>query len=325
MTSALVLAAGMPGSWAAGSGVTIENLRTPHGPLSYTLMRDAGRLVLPIGAGLLRIRRLPAEVVVEEREPERPATEDFSVWEAEIRTFEKAADEHPEPENAVVFVGSSSINLWSSLKDDMSPIPVIQRGFGGSTLGAVAHYAERLVNVHKPRAVVVFAGSNDITPERVLAPDELLQRYRRFVGAVRAELPEVPIYYIAITPSPSRWTVWSVAKRANELIEGYSSTVDGLYMIDFTRQLLGPNGQPDPKYYQADGLHMSEAGYEIWKREIRRRLLRDLPHRTGHDLTSYCCTDRSILVRVNTGPQRMCRGGYHVEHPARRCARGRRC
>lgn len=205
------------------------------------------------------------------------SAEGYAIWEDDIRRFEIVAAEHPEPENAVVFVGSSSITLWSSLEDDMSPIPVIQRGFGGSTLGAVAHYAKRLVNVHKPRAVVVFAGSNDITPERALRPEELLQRYRRFADTVRADLPEVPIYYVAITPSPSRWTVWSVVQRANKLIGDYSLAEDGLYVIDFTRQLLGPNGEPDPKYYQADGLHMSEAGYEIWRREIRRRLLRELP------------------------------------------------
>ncbi len=105
--------------------------------------------------------------------------EDYSGWENDIRAFEKAAAERPDPENAVVFVGRSSITLWSSLRDDMSPFPVIQRGFGGSTLGAVAHYAERLVNVSKPRAVVVFAGSNDITPQRVIAPEELLRIYRK--------------------------------------------------------------------------------------------------------------------------------------------------
>lgn len=123
---------------------------------------------------------------------------------------------------------------------------------------------------------MVFARSNDITPQRAIAPEDLLRVYRKFVERVRTALPEVPIYYIAITPSPSRWAVWNVARRANELIEDYSLTVDVLYVIDITSQLLAPDGKPDPRYYQADGLHMSEAGYEIWAREIRGRLLRDL-------------------------------------------------
>jgi hypothetical protein len=49
---ALVLAAGIPVDWLAGSGVRIEDLRTPYGGLSYTLRRDANRLDLKITGGL---------------------------------------------------------------------------------------------------------------------------------------------------------------------------------------------------------------------------------------------------------------------------------
>jgi hypothetical protein len=96
---ALVLAAGLPPQWLEGDGVTIENLQTPYGPLSYSLQGEAGRLVLKVAAGLqlppgglvftwpgeqaagptrlngkvvgwqgaeLRIRQLPAELIVGE-------------------------------------------------------------------------------------------------------------------------------------------------------------------------------------------------------------------------------------------------------------------
>jgi len=49
---ALVLAAGLPLQWLQGEGVTIENLRTPYGSLSYTLHSQGRRLVLKIAAGL---------------------------------------------------------------------------------------------------------------------------------------------------------------------------------------------------------------------------------------------------------------------------------
>ncbi|MGQ0836042.1 MAG: discoidin domain-containing protein [Gammaproteobacteria bacterium] len=80
--AALVLAAGIPREWIEGRGVTVQDLRTPYGPLTYTLTREAGRVRLRIEEGLtlpagglvfkwsgreLRIRRLPADVVVKER------------------------------------------------------------------------------------------------------------------------------------------------------------------------------------------------------------------------------------------------------------------
>jgi len=50
---ALVLAAGVPGSWLDGDGIAIERLRTPYGMLSYTLKREAGALRLAVaGTGM---------------------------------------------------------------------------------------------------------------------------------------------------------------------------------------------------------------------------------------------------------------------------------
>jgi lysophospholipase L1-like esterase len=198
-------------------------------------------------------------------------------WEDTIRDFEEAAALKPEPKDAVLFVGSSSIRRWSTLRDDMAPIPVIQRGFGGSRLADAAYYAERLVNVYRPRAVVLFSGTNDITPEYAKSPEALLTSYQEFVKKVRADLPNVPIYYVEITPSPLRWSVWNIAQETNRRIAKYSAQQKKLYVIDLSPFLLGANGQPDPKFYVDDRLHMSAAGDEIWTREIRKRLKADMP------------------------------------------------
>jgi hypothetical protein len=53
MDGALVLAAGLPTAWFDHSGVGISNLRTPWGPLSYTLRRMGDQLHLYLNAGLL--------------------------------------------------------------------------------------------------------------------------------------------------------------------------------------------------------------------------------------------------------------------------------
>jgi hypothetical protein len=48
---ALVLAAGIPPSWVDGAGVSVGNLRTSYGMLSYSLKRVRGRTVLDVDAG----------------------------------------------------------------------------------------------------------------------------------------------------------------------------------------------------------------------------------------------------------------------------------
>lgn len=196
-------------------------------------------------------------------------SDDPTVWEDAIVAFELEDRKGNNPENPVVFVGSSSIRLWDSLVQDMAPVPVLQRGFGGAKFNDVVYYAERLVDVHKPAAVVVFVGTNDIQPGNAKSPDVLLASYQQFVKTVRQQQPELPIYYIAITPSQLRWEVWSIAQQTNRLISEFAAQDDNLYVIDTGQALLGSNQEPDPEFYRFDQLHLSEAGYKVWTRLIK--------------------------------------------------------
>jgi hypothetical protein len=48
---ALVLAGGVPPEWLDGAGVTVKDLRTPYGRLSYSLKKAGGRVVLQVAGG----------------------------------------------------------------------------------------------------------------------------------------------------------------------------------------------------------------------------------------------------------------------------------
>ena len=90
------------------------------------------------------------------------ASRDPAFFEDEIAAFEAADRVQPPPERPIGFVGSSSIRLGGSLGEDMAPLPVLNRGFGGSQLAHVVHFAERAVLRYRPRAVVLYAGDDDL-------------------------------------------------------------------------------------------------------------------------------------------------------------------
>ena len=48
---ALVLAAGVPADWLRGEGIAVAGLRTPYGPLGYTLKQNGKNLLLHVDAG----------------------------------------------------------------------------------------------------------------------------------------------------------------------------------------------------------------------------------------------------------------------------------
>ena len=210
------------------------------------------------------------------QEIRKSASEDPLVWEADIVALETATRGQCPPETCVVFVGSSSIRFWDTLAADMSPMRVIQHGFGGAKLNDIVYYAPRLVNDYRPRAVVVFAGTNDIDPRARKDPAVLLERYQAFVRVVDEAMADLPIYYIGITPSPMRWSVWPVALEANRLIKEWSGTRNNLHFIDTSEVLLDEDGKPDDENYVIDGLHLSDKGYGRWTAVIRPRLLEEI-------------------------------------------------
>src|SRR6476620_8032383 len=87
-----------------------------------------------------------------------PASIDVERFAREIDAFDTADRATPPAPGGIVFVGSSTIRLWSTLVQDFAGLPVINRGFGGSTFPEALHYLQRTVVRYHPRTVVVYEG-----------------------------------------------------------------------------------------------------------------------------------------------------------------------
>ena len=205
--------------------------------------------------------------------PPVPAGENPQRWEADIAAFEKEDRSTPPPKDAIVFVGSSSIRLWSTLKEDMAPLPVIQRGFGGSTLFDAIYYTDRIITPYDPSKLVVFSGTNDIAGDTPKSAEQVVQLYKQFVEGVHQRLPELPIYYIAITPTKSRWDHRDIVFETNKKIAALTEEDPRLYFIDTARHMLTENGEPDDGYFVEDNLHLNNDGYAVWTSIIKPVLL----------------------------------------------------
>ena len=83
---------------------------------------------------------------------------------------------------------------------------------------------------------------------------------------------KTPIYLIETTPTPSRWAVWNKISKANDLIQNYTEQDPNLHFISTRNFFLNHKGRPDGKYFVADSLHLSEAGYDLWEHIIKEKL-----------------------------------------------------
>lgn len=197
---------------------------------------------------------------------------DPNAWEPSMRRFEAQDRANPPVRGGIVFVGSSSFTLWATLEQDMAPLPALNRGFGGALIGDVVRYADRIVLPYAPRAVVVFAGTNDIAGRNPASAQYVADSFDALTARIWATLPETVIFYVAITPSRARWKLWPIASEANRLIHERVRAEPRLRFIDLTEKLIGPDGLPDRGLYRVDKLHPNNQGYVLWASAIKSAL-----------------------------------------------------
>lgn len=211
----------------------------------------------------------PARGVSAERAaPDATAVDAMSSpeWADDMARFAAEDAASPPPPAPVVFTGSSSVRLWTTLARDFPGVPVLNRGFGGSQLRDAVHYADQVAIRYRPRMVLLYSGDNDINAGR--SPRQVRDDFLAFVARIRHDLPGVRIGYLAIKPSPSRIAQLPRQRDANALVQAEASRLRDVAYIDVATPMLGKDGAPRPELFVEDRLHMNAAGYALWRKTV---------------------------------------------------------
>ncbi len=192
-------------------------------------------------------------------------------WSADMARFAAEDAASPPPARPVVFTGSSSVRMWETLAADFPGVPVLNRGFGGSQVRDATWHLEQVALRYRPRQVLIYAGDNDINAGRT--PEQVLADVRSFVAALRAELPDVRVGYLAIKPSPSRAEQLGRQQAANALVRDWAAAQEGVDFIDVATPMLDAAGQPRAGLFLDDRLHLNADGYALWRGIVARYLV----------------------------------------------------
>lgn len=189
-------------------------------------------------------------------------------WKEELQAFSRQDSLQKPPTAPLLFYGSSSVRMWKTLATDFKGRPVLNRAFGGSRFPDAIRFFDRLVLQYQPRQVILYEGDNDIGAGAT--PAQVYDSFLQFEKLMREKLPETELVFLSIKPSISRWALYPKMQEANALIKQYiEAHPQRLRFADVGKPMLGPDGQPRPELYVEDGLHMTPAGYKIWKRVLR--------------------------------------------------------
>lgn len=171
----------------------------------------------------------------------------------------------------LLFYGSSSIRLWESLYEDFAGWQPVNLGFGGSTLAACCWFFDRLVSPFHPESIIVYAGDNDLGDGR--HPEEVFIFFQQLVSRIRQRFGDIPVAYISIKPSISRWNIVDSIRYTNKIIEEeIQRQANNLHFIDIYHRMTDNAGYPKREFLDPDGLHINEKGYALWKEIILQYL-----------------------------------------------------
>ena len=169
------------------------------------------------------------------------------------------------PANPVLLIGSSSFTFWKDVQQAFPGLPILNRGFGGSSLTDLIHFAPQVIFAYNPRQIIIYCGENDLAATPPIGPKVVLQRYRKLFNMIRSKWPAMPIVYISIKPSPSRWQLEPQFVEANRRISAFLRNKKNARFLDVHTAMLDSNGETRPELYINDRLHMNAKGYAIWQ------------------------------------------------------------
>ena len=193
-------------------------------------------------------------------------------WEKDIAKLEEQDRIHPDPEDAILFIGSSSIRRWTDLDSDLSPRKTINRGYGGAKFSDLAVYIDRIVNPHQFKALVIFVGNDIVGNPEDKSPVEVARLFKYIVAQVRKKHATQPRFLIAVTPSPSRFKAWPKIREANVELAKVCESGESLHFITTEKHYLDEAGNPIEKYFVQDKLHQNRQGYQVWSRIVKEHL-----------------------------------------------------
>jgi lysophospholipase L1-like esterase len=206
--------------------------------------------------------------------PDLPSGHDsIDRFESEIKAYEKGDKTRPVKPGETLFVGSSTFRLWRNLETEFQDLHAVNRAFGGATIDEINHYADRIVIPYKPSRIVFYAGTNDLA-EGDSAKD-VYEDFLQFERIVHKKLPGTKIYFVSVSPGPSRLKLQKRYDETNALVSAEARRSNRFKFVDIRPVMYDGKGKLKANLFGFDRLHMNAAGQDAWEPIIRNALTKD--------------------------------------------------
>ena len=187
----------------------------------------------------------------------------------DIAAFKKQDRVKFPSKNSILFIGSSSFTMWTDIKKSFPGYPVINRGFGGSSLPDLIMYVNDIVFPYQPKQIVIYCGENDLAASDTVTAQMVLNRFIALFTSIRKKIPAVSVVYVSMKPSPSRHHLKEKVIAGNAAIKNFLKQQKKTAFVDVYNKMINTDGTPKADLFLDDELHMNKKGYAIWQKTIK--------------------------------------------------------
>lgn len=166
-----------------------------------------------------------------------------------------------------LFIGDSLVEFfnWQARFPD---IQVHNYGSAGETAEGLFSRLPRIINrVKAPDLVMIMTGTNNIAMEDY----GFLFTYEKIISLLQDNYQQTSIVMTSLLPI-ELYFLGEAVPRVNKRLTEIARDMNIIY-LDLYPLFLNEAAKPIKTFYEADGVHLSMEGYEVWAKALEDKVL----------------------------------------------------
>ena len=204
---------------------------------------------------------------------QRDETSWITRYQGDINRYQKENKRLKDLSCDVLFLGSSSINLWDTIYEDFAPLKLIRRSYGGATLRDMIYNYNTIAKGYTPKSILLYVENDLGNHKEGVNAVKCFDLFRIFIDKLKKDYPNTPLIVVSLKPSQHKADQLKDQLLVNALLEE-NATAQGYTYVDITKVMYDEAGNLRTDIFKADNLHMNAAGYKLWTAILKPLLIK---------------------------------------------------
>ena len=206
---------------------------------------------------------------------QRDETSWITRYQGDINRYQKENKRLKDLSCDVLFLGSSSINLWDTIYEDFAPLKLIRRSYGGATLRDMIYNYNTIAKGYTPKSILLYVENDLGSHKEGVNAVKCFDLFRIFIDKLKKDYPNTPLIVVSLKPSQHKADQLKDQLLVNALLEENASA-QGYTYVDITKVMYDEAGNLRTDIFKEDNLHMNAEGYKLWTAILKPLLLKSI-------------------------------------------------